>query len=193
MVAQQFIKNTVSIKPTVSQDIEDVDKQLSQMFPNAHIKARGIQQSVDSWIKRNYNVKNQSRIRDNTSIGGYDIIDRDRVHHISETTKPLENKELRKYVEEHLETLDDREYELQVDRAVDIIKNRYAGAGTTSLGRYFRNCGTFLETALKQYFTYTIVKKASGQDDIVYDWNLVQKDVLQANGILLFQYRNTKQ
>lgn len=198
LVAQYFIPAASTIKPIqadwASKDI--LNSEVSAIFPSLEIEETGEVASIDNWIKNNYNSRAGSRIKQITDPEyHYEVIIGDEVIKIKEATEPINNKEMRQQIRDHMDFLTEEGYAEAIDSLATNIETFHKNSKDNFvLDKKYGRAGNYIARALQPYMgVHQDGKTKSGKPKYVKDWELINDDLLRSYGILLFQHYHTKQ
>lgn len=181
-ISEYFIKGNISVDRVVGEDIDIAQSNLDLLFPDRKIMIQGAQLSAEEWIKNN-----RSKIIPSNKPGVFYNIEfspSDRVE-ITDPTVPTKNEQI-------INEVKSRQRLLSVDNDTvinDIITRVKSGI---EKGRsFFKDKSRFGKSAgyLQQIFGKYFLKDGDEKSE----WKMIDNDILNSAGILLFLNSRTKQ
>lgn len=194
-VAKYFIKSKSNFDKINSQQLEDINSKLAIFFPDREVKYDGIKKTAEEWIKQNYNSKVQLRIRNsNNPQYAYELYFdddfKDPVYVKDPKFPPYKNEELVNKVQEHISSIQGNSDKF-IQKILRTVQNSrtvgYSMFGNQS-GGSFGYSGQHLGITLNKYFKFEKIN-----DKKIYEWDMIEDDILSSAGILMFKNRNTEQ
>lgn len=177
---KQIFPVSVKITDLQSEDLDSINTHCDILLPVSNVRAQGAQQSAISWIKSNLGsaiVKNQGK-------PGYTIITENEQIEIDDDTYPLRNQELIEKVKE-LGVVQSKNGTVTNEIARMIKANVKNGTCSFQNGFGLKLNSEALERILKPYLEY---QEVDGKK--IYEWELIENQVLYACNILLFKNKN---
>lgn len=209
MVAQKLIPAQFKVSPVTEEKINRINSSLNHFFPNRSIKHNGIGQTVDSWIQANYGNSWYSNIRPSEIDGvAYELYldDLENPILIKDDTKPADNNEIKKHVQEFLakEGTSSSKYLAKLFNSIQT--GMFNKAGITNLGtlgsEHRKVKEAFLRQSVSKYLTETkqVLEETKDADGnpvnkmvTKHVWELIQDPTLKQANIALFRNTETGQ
>ena len=191
--AKHFILSKVKFNSITSEQVQRINNNLKVFFQEKDINYAGISKTVDEWIQENYNPKMQLRIKNSSKPGySYEVYlddDLENPEYIKESTHPYHNEELKEKVSKKISEIQEKS-PIIMQRVLDTIENSrtygFSMFGTSEKG--FGYSGEHLGVILNKYFKF---KEINGNK--LYDWELIENDILSQAGIIMFRNNETEQ
>ena len=190
-VAQHFIKSSASVSGVTSKIIDDANAELGLIFTTRDVRATGMRLTAKEWIR-----KNKSSILDSNNPEYSYIVEfgNGDVAKIKSPTKPENNLEMLKAVEEYGQKHSLLENDLAID---SFLKEVRAGVnkGNSFSGRKYPRTGVWLDTIFSKYFNKNYRKDPNDKKskEEKPEWELLSNDVIDGTGLILLRHRDTGQ
>lgn len=191
--AKLFISQKSQFESLTPESLKDVDGQLQAIFPQGNINSTGITLTIDDWINQNYNDKVQDGITDSTDPDyAYEVKIGEQVYNISESTKPIKNKELRELLQYHMKYLQENDFDRIMTRLVREIDACFAKSKYTvyDLKTQHPKYGSYLVNVFKKY---AVPDHLDSSGSPVFYWHPLHNDLIESANMMLFQNEKTGQ
>lgn len=186
-IASQFIPSYVTLEPVNNEIAFTIDKQLQKIFPGRDLQTYGIKETALTWVDK-YWKQLQPKPLDE---GGWEITipgDKEPIQ-VSDPRHGSKNEEIVNLVRDRLDDLSNNiSNEKGIYKVISDIRNAYERSGFyTPSGEY----GVYLQDQFGKYFDYGKPEVKDGK--FLYTWELIDNELLNNAGILVFQNKYTHQ
>lgn len=186
-IVSRFIPSNVTLEPVNNEIAFTIDKQLQKIFPGRDLQTYGIKETASTWVDK-YWKQLQPKPLDE---GGWEITipgDKEPIQ-VSDPRHGSKNEEIVNLVRDRLDDLSNNiSNEKGIYKVISDIRNAYARSGFyTPSGEY----GVYLQDQFGKYFDYGQPEVKDGK--FLYTWKLIDNELLNNAGILIFQNKYTHQ
>ena len=186
-IASQFIPSNITLEPINNEIAFTIDKQLQKIFPGRDLQTYGIKETALTWVDK-YWKQLQPKPLDE---GGWEITipgDKEPIQ-VSDPRHGSKNEEIVNLVRDRLDDLSNNiSNEKGIYKVISDIRNAYERSGFyTPSGEY----GVYLQDQFGKYFDYGKPEVKDGK--FLYTWELIDNELLNNAGILIFQNKYTHQ
>ena len=186
-IVSSFIPSNVTLEPVNNEIAFTIDKQLQKIFPGRDLQTYGIKETASTWVDK-YWKQLQPKPLDE---GGWEIIipgDKDPIQ-VSDPRHGSKNEEIVNLVRDRLDDLSNNiSNEKGIYKVISDIRNAYERSGFYApSGEY----GVYLQDQFGKYFDYGKPEVKDGK--FLYTWELIDNELLNNAGILVFQNKYTHQ
>ena len=186
-IVSSFIPSNVTLEPINNEIAFTIDKQLQKIFPGRDLQTYGIKETASTWVDK-YWKQLQPKPLDE---GGWEITipgDKEPIQ-VSDPRHGSKNEEIVNLVRDRLDDLSNNiSNEKGIYKVISDIRNAYARSGFYApSGEY----GVYLQDQFGKYFDYG--KPEIKDDKFLYTWELIDNELLNNAGILVFQNKYTHQ
>lgn len=192
-IAKFFIKpsETMFIDPS-DEEMENNKLIFNEIFPTLQVGNQNIEKSANDWIKRApaFGEEQPITIREiNDGEHRYAVTIEGKVHLISDFSDKEDNKEIKKLVKEHINSLNEG-LPNHVNEIADAIQHSFDRKLEYFDFSRLKEGKSYLNVMLKRYID-NVVERVGDTEVRRYKWKFI--DNLASCGILLFQNEDTKQ
>lgn len=182
-VAKHFIPTNVNVRDINDADIDAVNDQLTSIFPDTDIKAKGMRIAAIDWIKHNKGAISES-IKPEYA---YEVLIDNALHYIKSKETPQKNEEIIKLVEKSQNALNITN-PIVLERVIKQIVAGVTGGNSEFLtNRQYARNGVFLHKVFSKYYA---TFEEQGKPPKI-NWEIIQNDTLLSAGILVFRNKET--
>lgn len=186
-IVSRFIPSNITLEPINNEIAFTIDKQLQKIFPGRDLQTYGIKETALTWVDK-YWKQLQPKPLDE---GGWEITipgDKEPIQ-VSDPRHGSKNEEIVNLVRDRLDDLSNNiSNEKGIYKVISDIRNAYERSGFyTPSGEY----GVYLQDQFGKYFDYGKPEVKDGK--FLYTWELIDNELLNNAGILIFQNKYTHQ